>query len=150
MVTWRAQRGKLCRMGELVCVPLHYRGGAARMPARRTLLLAIAVIVVLLAGCTHRTRPSIQAGHRIAPIVIVDVTANDPQRANSVLIRAMGLVGLPPQTLSDYVPKIAAISATQVQAMARKYFAPKDQSIVVVGVDDVKSQLAPYGNFDTQ
>jgi cell wall-associated NlpC family hydrolase len=82
-------------MGETVCVPLHYRGGAARMPARRTLLLAIAAIVALLAGCTHRTRPSVQAGHRIAPIAIVDVAANDPQRANSVLIRAIGLVGTP-------------------------------------------------------
>jgi cell wall-associated NlpC family hydrolase len=95
-VTRRAQRGKLCRMGEPgVCVPLHYRGGVARTPARRTLLVAIVVVVALLAGCTHRTRPSVQAGHRIAPIVIVDVAANDPQRANSVLIRAIGLVGTP-------------------------------------------------------
>jgi len=82
-------------MGEPVCVPLHYRGGVARMPARRALLLAIAMVVALLAGCTHRTRPSSEAGHRIAPIVIVDVSANDPQRANSVLIRAIGLVGTP-------------------------------------------------------
>ncbi|HEV2607544.1 MAG TPA: pitrilysin family protein [Xanthomonadaceae bacterium] len=60
------------------------------------------------------------------------------------------LVGLPPQTLSDYVPKLQAVTATQVQAMARKYFAPKDQSIVVVGVADVKSQLAPFGAFEQQ
>ena len=82
-------------MGEPVSVPLHYRGRVARMPARRTPLLAMIVIVALLAGCTHRTRPSAEAGHRIAPIVIVDVAANDPQRANSVLIRAIGLVGTP-------------------------------------------------------
>jgi len=95
-MTWRAQRGKLCRMGEPdVSVPLHYRGGAPRMPAQRVVLLAVAMVVALLAGCSHRTRPSAQAGHRIAPIAIVDVAAIDPQRANSVLIRAIGLVGTP-------------------------------------------------------
>ena len=60
------------------------------------------------------------------------------------------LVGLPPQTLSDYVPKLQAVTAAQVQAMARKYFAPKDQSIVVVGDAAVLPQLKPYGTFDSQ
>jgi len=58
------------------------------------------------------------------------------------------LIGLPPQTLSDYVPKLQAVTASQVQAMAWKYFEPKDQSIVVVGDADVLPQLAPFGNFD--
>lgn len=60
------------------------------------MLLALSVLVGLFAGCTpHRTRPSPQAGHRIAPIAIVDIAAEDPQRANDVLIRAIGLVGTP-------------------------------------------------------
>ena len=59
------------------------------------------------------------------------------------------LVGLPPQTLSDYVPNLEAVTAEQVQAMAKKYFAPKDQSIVVVGDASVLPQLAPFGAFDT-
>ncbi len=60
------------------------------------------------------------------------------------------LVGLPPQTLSDYVPKLQAVTAAQVQAMARKYFAPKDQSIVVVGDAAVMPQLKAFGNFEQQ
>ncbi|HTA66039.1 MAG TPA: C40 family peptidase [Xanthomonadaceae bacterium] len=75
---------------------VHYRGVAPRMPARRILPWILAFLA-LLAGCTsHRTRPSpSEAGHRIPPLVIVDVAASDPGRANSVLIRAIGLVGVP-------------------------------------------------------
>jgi zinc protease len=57
------------------------------------------------------------------------------------------LVGLPPQTLSDYVPKIQAVTAAQVQAMGKKYYAPGQQSIVVVGNPAVREQLKPYGEF---
>ncbi len=93
-MTWRAQRGKLCRMGGSD-VGRHYRGGVMRTPAR-CVLLSIFVVIALIAGCTpHRTRPPAESGHRSAPIVIVDVAANDPQRANSLLIRAIGLVGTP-------------------------------------------------------
>ena len=50
---------------------------------------------LLLAGCaTHHARAPSEARHRIAPITIVDVPSNDPLRANSVLIRAIGLVGV--------------------------------------------------------
>ncbi len=54
-------------------------------------------MLLAVAGCGHRhaTRPAGEAGHRIAPIVIVDVPANDTQRANAVLLRAIGLVGTP-------------------------------------------------------
>ena len=57
------------------------------------------------------------------------------------------LVGLPPQTLSDYVTKIQAVSAAQVQAMGKKYYAPAQQSIVVVGDAEVRAQLKAYGEF---
>ncbi len=73
---------------------------------------------------------------------------NQQQAQVAAALADYWLVGLPPQTLSEYVPKITAVTATQVQAMARKYFSPKDQSIVVVGVADVKAQLAPFGSFD--
>ena len=75
---------------------------------------------------------------------------NQQQAQVAATLADYWLVGLPPQTLSDYVPKLQAVNAAQVQAMARKYFAPKDQSIVVVGDADVQSQLAPYGTFDIQ
>ena len=47
------------------------------------------------------------------------------------------------------IPKIRAVDAAQVQAMASKYFAPKDQSIIVVGDGKaVADQLTPYGEFE--
>ncbi|MBS0456359.1 MAG: C40 family peptidase [Proteobacteria bacterium] len=50
-----------------------------------------------MAGCgqRHVTRQPGEAGHRIAPIAIVDVAATDPAMANAVLMRAIGLVGTP-------------------------------------------------------
>ncbi|MBS0193007.1 MAG: C40 family peptidase [Proteobacteria bacterium] len=70
---------------------------AARM-AVIALLCAALTIVLLLAGCATQhphTGHTGEAGHRIAPIVIVDVPASDPAMANAVLIRAIGLVGTP-------------------------------------------------------
>lgn len=77
----------------------HYHGGAARMPARRmhctARVLRVAAMLALLAGCSgHPTRPVARGSHRPDAIAIVEVAANDPQRANSVLIRAIGLVGV--------------------------------------------------------
>lgn len=61
------------------------------------------------------------------------------------------LVGLPPEFLGEYVPKIRAVDAGQVQAMGRKYFDPKRQSIVVVGDGKaVDAQLKDYGSFEAQ
>ncbi|RDZ29192.1 M16 family metallopeptidase [Lysobacter silvisoli] len=58
------------------------------------------------------------------------------------------LVGLPPEFLGEYVPKIRAVDAAQVQAMAKKYYAPGDQSIIVVGDGKaVAEQLKTYGEF---
>ena len=78
----------------------HYHGGAARMPARRMhcpiwMLSGVAAMLALLAGCSgHSTRPVAHGAQRPDAIRIVEVAANDPQRANSVLIRAIGLVGV--------------------------------------------------------
>ncbi len=84
-------------MGELN-VERHYRGDTARMPARRTRCeswLWIVAAMLLLAGCSgHRTRSSAHGASRAQPIAIVDVGADDPARANDVLIRAIGLVGV--------------------------------------------------------
>ena len=58
------------------------------------------------------------------------------------------LVGLPPEFLGEYVPKIQKVSAEQVRAMGRKYFDPKAQSIVVVGDKAaVSAQLKEFGDF---
>ena len=56
--------------------------------------------------------------------------------------------GLPASFLGQYVPMIRAVDASQVQAMARKYWVPADQSIIVVGDGKaIATQLAPYGEF---
>lgn len=61
------------------------------------------------------------------------------------------LLGLPPEFLGDYVPMIQQVSAAQVQAMGRKYFAPEAQSLVVVGDPAaVGEQLKSFGEFSLQ
>jgi predicted Zn-dependent peptidase len=56
--------------------------------------------------------------------------------------------GLPPTFLGSYVAEASKVSADQVQAMGRKYFAAKDQSIVIVGDPRaIDAQLKPYGDF---
>lgn len=61
------------------------------------------------------------------------------------------LIGLPAEFLGQYVPKIRAVDAAQVQAMARKYFDPTQQSIVVVGDGKaIDAQLKDYGTFQAQ
>jgi zinc protease len=56
--------------------------------------------------------------------------------------------GLPPSFLGSYVAEANKVTAAQVQAMGRKYFAAKDQSIVIVGDPKaIDAQLKPYGTF---
>ena len=77
--------------------------------------------------------------------------SNQMQAAVATTLANNWLVGLPAEFLGEYVPKVRAVTAEQVGAMGRKYFDPKQHSIVVVGdgkaIDD---QLKPYGTFQTQ
>lgn len=74
---------------------------------------------------------------------------NQLQGAVAATLANNWLVGLPAEFLGEYVPKIRAVDAAQVQAMGAKYFAPQDQSIVVVGDPKaVADQLKPYGAFE--
>ena len=74
---------------------------------------------------------------------------NQMQGAVAATLANNWLSGLPAEFLGQYVPKIRAVDAAQVQAMASKYFAPKDQSIIVVGDGKaVADQLTPYGEFE--
>ena len=74
---------------------------------------------------------------------------NQMQAAVAATLAGNWLVGLPAEFLGQYVPKIRAVDAVQVQAMSRTYFDPKDQSIVVVGDPKaVAEQLKPYGTFE--
>jgi zinc protease len=75
--------------------------------------------------------------------------ANQMQAAVAQTLAGNWLLGLPPEYLGEYVPKVRAVSAEQVQAMAARYFTPDRQSIIVVGDGaSVATQLAPWGEFE--
>ncbi len=71
--------------------------------------------------------------------------SNQLQGAVASTLANNWLVGLPPEFLGEFVPKVREVDAKQVQAMGRKYYDPKAQSIVVVGDQAVVEQLKDYG-----
>ena len=74
--------------------------------------------------------------------------SNQMQEAVAVSLAGNWLLGLPPEYLGEFVPKVRDVSAEQVQAMAAKYFAPERQSIIVVGDREaIAPQLAPWDGF---
>ncbi len=76
--------------------------------------------------------------------------SNQMQGAVATTLARNWLIGLPSNFLGEYVPKIRAVDAAQVQAMAKKYYSPKDQSIVVVGDGKaIAEQLKAYGQFQS-
>ena len=76
---------------------------------------------------------------------------NQMQGSVAATLASNWLVGLPSDYLANYVPRIREVSAEQVQAIAKEYFDPKDQSIIVVGdAATIAGQLEPYGEFDVQ
>ena len=74
--------------------------------------------------------------------------SNQLQGAVAGTLASNWLVGLPPEFLGEFVPKIRAVDAKQVQAIGQKYFAPGELSIVVVGDKAVVEQLKDYGKFE--
>lgn len=58
------------------------------------------------------------------------------------------LIGLPSEFIGQFVPAIQKVSAEQVRAAGKKYFAPEAQAIVVVGDKAaIADQLKAYGDF---
>lgn len=76
--------------------------------------------------------------------------SNQLQASVASTLASNWLVGLPPEFLGEYVPKIRAVDAKQVQAMGKKYFDPKAQSIIVVGDKSVVAELKEFGKFEEQ
>ncbi|AWL06751.1 M16 family metallopeptidase [Massilia oculi] len=77
--------------------------------------------------------------------------SNQLQRSVANTLAANWLVGLPPEFLGEYVPQIQKVTPEQVRTVARKYFSPENQSIVVVGDPSrLEEQLKPYGAFTVQ
>lgn len=76
------------------------------------------------------------------------VLSNQMQRAVAATLAMNWLVGLPPEFLSQYVPLIQKVTPEQVRDVSKKYFAPENQSIVVVGDSkSVGEQLKAFGDF---
>ena len=77
--------------------------------------------------------------------------SNQMQAAVAQTLASNWLVGLPAEFLGEYVPKVRAVDAAQVQAMGKKYFDPKQHSIIVVGDGKaIDEQLKPYGTFEAK
>jgi zinc protease len=58
------------------------------------------------------------------------------------------LAGLPAEFLGQYVGRIRAVDAAQVQRVAGEFYAPEKQSVIVVGDSAaVAGQLEPFGAF---
>jgi len=74
--------------------------------------------------------------------------SNQMQRAVAGTLANNWLVGLPAEFLGEYVPLIEKVTPEQVRDVAKKYFAPENQSIVVVGDGKaVGAQLKAFGDF---
>lgn len=74
--------------------------------------------------------------------------ANQMQRAVAATLANNWLMGLPAEFLGQYVPLIQKVTPLQVRAIGKKYFAPQNQSIVVVGDQgQLGEQLKPFGEF---
>src|SRR5690606_20641049 len=72
------------------------------------------------------------------------VVSNPLPGAVAGTVASNGVNGLPASSLGDYVPRIRAVAAATVQAMARKYWNPAGQWIIVVGDGNaIASQVAP-------
>ena len=57
--------------------------------------------------------------------------------------------GRAPEELGQYTERVKAVTAADVQEVARRYFNPKDQSLIVVGDPSVADQLKAHGEFRT-
>ncbi|KFL36844.1 M16 family metallopeptidase [Arenimonas donghaensis] len=75
------------------------------------------------------------------------LVSNQMQRSVAGTLASYWLVGLPPEYIGEFVPRIREVTAEQVQAMGRKYFQPAQQSVVVVGDKAVLDQLGQFGEF---
>lgn len=72
---------------------------------------------------------------------------NQVQFAVASALAGNWVLGRPADYLSSYVDKTNQVTAAQLQAVAREFFDPKQQSIVVVGDAAVAEQLKAFGAF---
>jgi zinc protease len=74
--------------------------------------------------------------------------SNQMQKAVAGTLANNWLVGLPPEFLGQYVPLIQKVTPEQIRDIGKKYFAPENQSVIVVGDPAaVAEQLKEVGEF---
>ena len=74
--------------------------------------------------------------------------SNQMQKSVANTLASNWLIGLPAEFLGQYVPLIQKVTPEQVRMIGKKYFAPENQSIVVVGDKAaVAEQLKTFGDF---
>ena len=74
--------------------------------------------------------------------------SNQMQKAVAGTLAANWLIGLPPEFLGQYVPMIQKVTPEQIRDMGKKYYAPENQSVIVVGDPAaIAPQLKEVGEF---
>ncbi|MCD7099376.1 pitrilysin family protein [Stenotrophomonas sp. MMGLT7] len=77
--------------------------------------------------------------------------SNQMQGSVAASLARNWLVGLPAEFLGQYVPRVRAVSAEQVQAAAGRYYDSAQLSVIVVGDGKaVSAQLKPFGEFESR
>jgi zinc protease len=73
------------------------------------------------------------------------VTRNSSRQALIGQLQYVDFQGLGEDYLKNHVPKVNAVTTTDVQKMAGKYIKPEELTIVVVGDKaKISDQLAPF------
>ncbi|MFL5343993.1 MAG: M16 family metallopeptidase [Hyalangium sp.] len=67
------------------------------------------------------------------------------QDAFAFLLGTYWVVGMPPEAVGEFVPKVNAVTAEQVREAGKKLFSSGSQTIVVVGDEKVKAELEQFG-----
>ena len=76
------------------------------------------------------------------------VLGTQQQGALAQTLARSWLVGQPASYLATFVPRVQKVTAAEVREVAKRYFAPEAQSIVVVGDRAaIAEQLKPFGEF---
>lgn len=76
------------------------------------------------------------------------LVSNQMQKSVANTLANNWLIGLPAEFLGQYVPLIQKVTPEQVRMIGKKYFAPENQSIVIVGDKAaVAEQLKTFGDF---
>ena len=74
--------------------------------------------------------------------------SNQMQKAVAGTLASNWLIGLPPEFLGQYVPMIQKVTPEQIREMGKKYYAPDNQSVIVVGDPAaIAPQLKEVGEF---